>query len=170
MTIRSECPADRHMVEAVTRQAFLNHPHSGHTEHLIVDGLRLAGALTISLVAERAGQVVGHIAFSPVTVSDGSTGWYGLGPVSVAPACQGQGIGRTLVEHGLACLRDGGAQGCVLLGEPSFYGRFGFVHQPGLYLAGVPQDFFLALPFGTTLAQGQVVYHAAFGIDAETVS
>lgn len=92
--------------------------------------LRKANALTISLVAEQA-QVVGHIAFSPVIISDGTLGWFGVGPVSVLPSFQKQGIGRSLIESGLSLLRERGAACCVLLGEPTFYRRFGFVKTHG---------------------------------------
>lgn len=159
--IRPECKIDEDAISEVTRLAFESHPHSSHTEHFIVGALRKAKALTISLVAEQA-RVVGHIAFSPVTISDGTPGWFGLGPVSVLPSVQRQGIGRALVEAGLSRLRERGAAGCVLLGEPLFYRRFGFVNDPRLVLPGVPQAFFLALPFGSSAPQGEVTYHVAF--------
>jgi len=160
--IRPECLGDECAIGEVIRQAFASHLHSSHTEHLIVRALREADALAISLVAEESGRVVGHIAFSVVTISDGSLGWFGLGPVSVLPSFQKQGIGRALIERGLSILRECAAAGCVLLGEPSFYGRFGFKNHPELVLSGVPQEFFLALPFGLVCPQGAVTYHAAF--------
>ncbi|HSY09065.1 MAG TPA: N-acetyltransferase, partial [Steroidobacteraceae bacterium] len=70
-------------IEAVTIAAFLNAPHSGHTEHFIVSALRKAGKLTLSLVADAKGTIIGHVAVSPVSISDGSAGWFGLGPISV---------------------------------------------------------------------------------------
>lgn len=160
--IRSERPSDEDTISEVTYRAFLSHPRSSHTERFIVQALRKANALTVSLVAERAGQLIGHIAFSPVTISDGTRDWYGLGPVSVFPDFQRQGIGRALIEQGLQRLRGLGARGCVLLGEPSLYGRFGFANCPDLILEGVPQEFFLSLPFGSAPARGKVTYHAAF--------
>lgn len=162
ITLRPECPADEHAISTVTQRAFLPHPHSAHNEQFIIQALRAAHALPVSLVAECAGHVVAHIAFSPVTIADGSPDWYGLGPVAVLPEYQGQGIGRALIERGLQCIRGIGAQGCVVLGEPAFYTRFGFRHDPDLILAGVPPAFFLALPFGPGSARGQVDYHAAF--------
>jgi putative acetyltransferase len=119
--------------------------------------LRKANALTISLAAEQSGQVVGHIA-SPVTISDGTSGWFGLGPVSVFPPVQIRGIGRALIEHGLSLLRERGAAGCVLLGKPPFYQRFGFANKSRLVLFGAPQEFFLALSFGSGSPQGEVTY------------
>ncbi len=133
-TIRPESCKDRASIHALTEAAFRDAPHSSHTEQFIVDALRSRGELSLSLVAEKDGQVVGHIALSPVTISDGSTGWFGVGPISVLPGCQGQGIGAALMHAALDALRGQGAQGCVVLGEPSYYGRFGFHAEPGLVL------------------------------------
>ena len=72
----------------------------------------------MSLVAEVDGRVVGHIAFSPVAMSDGTNHWYGLGPVSVLPQCQRRGIGKALIQEGLARLKELGAKGCCLVGHP----------------------------------------------------
>lgn len=161
-TIRPETPSDEAAIEQVTRRAFLSHPYSHQTEHFIIRALRVDHALAISLVAEEAGRVVGHIAFSPVTIGDGSVGWYGLGPISVDPDWQGRGIGGALMERGIAELRRIGASGCVLVGEPAFYGRFGFVHDPALVLEDVPPEFFLALSLGASSARGAVRFHPAF--------
>lgn len=160
--IRPETQDDEDAIAEITRMAFAAHPYSSHTEQFIIGALREADALAISLVAEQAGQVVGHIAFSPVTLSDGAPGWFGLGPVSVHPSAQKQGIGRALIERGLSQLRAHGAAGCVLLGEPAFYERFGFANTPRLTLPGVPQAFFMALAFAPDYPQGEVSYHAAF--------
>lgn len=161
-TIRPERRGDEEAIREVTRQAFASHPYSHQTEHFIVAALRKAGALSISLVAEEAGQVVGHIAFSPALIDDGSSGWYGLGPVSVIPRLQRKGIGRALIERGLAALRGFGARGCVLVGDPALYKRFGFANTPALVLDGVPPEFFQSLPLGDFSARGKVKFHPAF--------
>ena len=161
-TLRNERATDSQAIVHLTQAAFANAAHSSGTESAIVDALRAAGALTVSLVAEVDGQVVGHVAVSPVTVSDGSSGWYGLGPVSVLPALQGQGIGTALIDQALARLQAQGAAGCVVLGEPGYYQRFGFAVVPGLQLPGVPAEYFQALAFNTPMAQGQVAYHPGF--------
>lgn len=166
MEIRSETPADIAAIEAVTVAAFQHAAHTQHTEQFIVAALRRAGALTVSLVAEEGGQVIGHVAVSPVMVSDGVAGWYGLGPVSVAPACQGRGVGRALLERALAELRAQGAIGCVVLGEPGYYARFGFVAEPALVLAGVPAEYFQALAFIGPPPSGTVAYQPAFAATA----
>lgn len=161
-TIRPETPSDADAIDRITRRAFREHPHSRHTEQCIIRALRADAALAVSLVAETGGQVVGHVAVSPVTVGDGSAGWYGLGPIAVDPPWQGRGIGRALMESSLAELCSMGAQGCVLLGEPALYRRFGFEHDPALVLDGAPAAFFLALPLGTSRARGRVRFHPAF--------
>lgn len=117
--IRLEQPEDFVAITRVNELAFKSVPHSEQTEHFIVLALRNAGALSVSLVAERSNQVVGHVAFSPVQFSDGSIGWYGLGPVAVIPELQHQGIGKALINSGLASLRSVGASGCVVLGDPN---------------------------------------------------
>lgn len=162
MIIRNEMKSDIETIYEVTKAAFDNHPYSKQTEHFIVDALRVAGALTVSLVAEIDGKVVGHIAFSPVAISDGSQDWYGVGPVSVLPECWKQGIGKSLVQEGLSVLKALGAKGCVLVGDPQYYKRFGFRNPPSLILEGVPQEYFLALPFDDQQAQGVVVFHRGF--------
>lgn len=160
--IRNEAPSDADAIEAVTAAAFLNAPHSSHTEQFIVNELRRAGQLTVSLVAEQEGCMVGHVAVSPVMVSDGSSGWYGLGPISVMPAYQNRGIGNRLIEQALEALRELGAAGCVVLGDPQYYRRFGFTPEPGLVLPGVPAEYFQALRFRGELPAGTVTYHNAF--------
>jgi len=160
--IRSETSADLSAIEAVTVSAFLNAPHTSHTEQHIVNVLRKAGKLAISLVAEADGSVVGHIAISPVSISDGATGWFGLGPISVAPENQRRGVGSRLMREALHMLRDRGASGCVVLGEPEYYGRFGFKADPNLVLRGVPPEYFQALSFYSSRPKGVVTYDEAF--------
>lgn len=162
LTIRPETPADIAAIEAVTAAAFLNAAHTSHTEQFIVNALRKAGKLSVSLVAEQSGQLVGHVAVSPVSISDGTTGWFGLGPISVLPADQGRGIGSALMREALRVLQEMGAAGCVLLGEPEYYGRFGFRTEPNLVLPDVPPEYFQALTFGSPLPCGTVSYHEAF--------
>ena len=163
--IREETPADVSDISEVTEAAFRTLEISNHTEHFIIAALRGANALTISLVAEAEGRVVGHIAFSPVTLSDGTPNWYGLGPVSVLPEHQRQGIGRALIEEGLSRLKALSARGCCLVGHPGYYTRFGFRNAEGLVHEGVPPEVFFALPFDSHLPQGTVEFHEAFKAD-----
>lgn len=160
--IRNEISADVAAIEALTLAAFLNAPHTGHTEHFIVRGLREAGQLVVSLVAVAEGQVVGHVAVSPVSISDGAPGWCGLGPISVLPEYQGRGVGARLMREALRGLQNKGAAGCVVLGEPAYYARFGFLADPALVFPGVAPEYFQALAFGSSRPRGVVSYHAAF--------
>jgi putative acetyltransferase len=160
--IRKETEADIEAISEVTKAAFENLPISRHTEQFIIDALRDAKALTISLVAEADNKVVGHIAFSPVTISDGSLDWYGIGPVSVLPELQKQGIGKSLIREGLSSLKALGAKGCVLVGDPGYYQRFGFRSFPDLVIDGVPQQYILALPFEENKTRGTVTFHKGF--------
>ncbi|MBB2777389.1 UNVERIFIED_ORG: putative acetyltransferase [Comamonas terrigena] len=164
--IRNEVATDVEAIDAVTTAAFLTAPHTDHREQHIVKALRKAGRLTLSLVAVVDGHVVGHVAVSPVAISQAPSGWYGLGPVSVAPAYQGQGIGARLVREALRQLRARGAGGCVVLGEPAYYGRFGFRAEPGLVLPGVPPAYFQAVALGTAVPCGTVSYDASFNAQA----
>ncbi len=162
MKIRKEGPSDAAAIEAVTVAAFKHAAHTEHTEQFIVRDLRRSGALSVSLVAEDNGVVVGHVAVSPVTISDGATGWYGLGPISVRPLHQGCGVGTQLVEHALTELRSLGSAGCVVLGDPGYYSRFGFVAERSLVLPGMPPEYFQAVSFMGSLPDGTVSYHDAF--------
>lgn len=162
ITLRNEQPADIDSIARLTEAAFRNEEHSSHTEQFIVAALRKAGQLSVSLVAEENGAIIGHVAVSPVTISSGATGWYGLGPISVWPDRHGQGIGSSLMKAALAELQRLGAEGCVLLGDPGYYARFGFKVHPGLELPGVPQEYFQALSFASTVPTGVVTYHQAF--------
>ena len=165
IAIRDEADADVNAIADVTVAAFKTLAISHHTEQFIIEALRAAQALTISLVAQLAGRVVGHIAFSPVTLSDGSANWYGLGPVSVSPDYQQQGIGSALILEGLARLKGLGARGCCLVGHPDYYRRFGFRNIQGFVYAGVPEEVFLALVFDGPIPQGIVEFHEAFKAD-----
>jgi predicted N-acetyltransferase YhbS len=161
--LRPESPSDATAIEAVTVATFRDAPHAAHTEQYIVAALRRERALTMSLVAELAGEVVGHVAVSPIVLSDGSPGWFGLGPISVLPEHQGRGIGSRLMLEALQRPRARGAAGCVLVGDPRFYTRFGFRAEPSLTCPGVPAEVFLALAFGSALPRAEVRFHAAFG-------
>ncbi len=163
--IREETDEDVEAITDVTVAAFKALEVSNQTEHFIVKALRRAGALTVSLVAELDGRVVGHIAFSPVTMSDGTQDWYGLGPVSVLPERQRQGIGSALIEEGLSRLKALGARGCCLVGHPDYYKRFGFKNPVGLVHEGVPKEAFFALSFDCHTPQGSVTFHEPFQAD-----
>lgn len=165
--IRHEIPADYPAIDDLLDLAFAFDAHSRLNEAAIVRQLRAEGLLSLSMVAVSAtDQVIGHIAFSPVRIDTGApgllTGWYGLGPMAVNPRLQRQGIGRQLIEAGLGEIRQRQAAGCVVLGEPGFYERFGFVNFPELILPGAPVPFFMACSFTGPCPAGQVIYAGAF--------
>lgn len=162
--IRPETARDVDGIRQVNTEAFRDHPISRQTEHLIVEALRDAGALEVSLVALDEDRVIGHIALSKAGVGDSESGWYLLGPLAVLPDLQRRGIGSALVESALAELRLAGAEGCVLVGDPGYYGRFGFGTFPGLTHAGVPDEYVLALPFTEAAPEGQIHAHKAFEV------
>jgi putative acetyltransferase len=162
INIRLEKSSDIQSIHQVTVAAFLDAPHTDHTEQYIVKALRNSGALTISLVAEDSNQIIGHVAVSPVTISDGSQDWYGLGPISVNPNEQGKGIGSKLMRAALEELKKIKANGCVLLGDPNYYHRFGFEPKDGLLLPDVPLEYFQFLLLQGTHPKGTVAYDESF--------
>lgn len=162
MILRGERQGDEGAIRAVTAAAFAGKPYSDQTEPQIIERLRAAGALDLSLVAEDAGEVIGHVAFSLVEIEDGATGWYGLGPVSVHPDRQSEGIGSALIRRGLADLAGLGASGCVLVGSPKFYPRFGFRHCRELVYPGLPVEYFMVLLLRGEMPSGIVRFHPAF--------
>ena len=162
VSIRDEADADVDTIGEVTAEAFKTLEISNHTEQFIIKALRAADALTISLVAEVDGHVVGHIAFSPVTISDGTRYWYGLGPVSVLPEYQQQGVGKSLIQEGLSRLKDINAKGCCLVGHPDYYRKFGFKNVADLVYEGVPQEVFFILAFNGHIPRGKVTFHEGF--------
>lgn len=161
--IRDERAGDERAIRALTEAAFRDQPHSDGSEPALVDRLRIDGDLSISLVAEVDGHLVGHIAFSRVAISDGAEEWYGLGPVSVLPAFQRRRVGAQLIQYGLAELRKRGARGVVLLGNPAYYSRFGFEHDPALTYPGPPARYFQRLVLAGEPPSGVVTYAPAFG-------
>ncbi len=160
--IRDETKDDIDAITEVTVAAFESLEISNHTEQFVIEALRCAGALTLALVAEVDGRVVGHIAFSPVAISDGADDWYGLGPVSVLPMYQRMGIGKALIQEGLSRLKGLGAKGCCLVGHPQYYKRFGFENIADLVLEGVPQGVFFALSSDGCFPHGNVTFHEGF--------
>ncbi len=145
--IRLERENDIFAIQTVNRLAF------GQTaEADIVEALRDGAPNVLSFVALTAGEVVGHVLFSPVSIRHrrGATEGLGLGPMSVLPAHQNRGIGAQLVEHALAEVRAAGWPYVVVLGHPRYYPRFGFVRASEYGVRsqweGIPDDVFMILP------------------------
>lgn len=165
MLIRNEHKNDIDRISQIQFAAFDGHPiHAGAapTEHLIVERLRTADALTLSLLAEENGEVLGHIAISPTIVGDCNQGWYLLGPVGVVPSRQRQGIGSALIREVLMQLQKSRAGGIVLVGDPEYYNRFGFKSFSGLSYSGVPEQFVLGFSFSEKEPEGEIIAHEAF--------
>lgn len=162
LVIREEGTGDAARIHDVTAMAFRHTPHSDGSEPAVVAGLRRSGALTVSLVAEMAGRVVGHIAFSPAVARDGSAPWFALGPVSVLPRHQRKGVGSALVLRGLELLEQQGARGCMLLGDARYYRRFGFKPAPDHAPDTVPAAHFMLRLSGKAPPEGVLDYHPAF--------
>jgi putative acetyltransferase len=162
LIIRAERAGDKDAIRVVTAAAFAGEPHSDGSEPAITDRLRADGELVLSLVAEENGRIIGHSAFSRVTISDGAAEWYGLGPVSVLPERQGRQVGALTIQHGLRELASRGAHGVVLLGDPAYYRRFGFEHDPALIYPGPPPHYFQRLVLAGEPPTGVVRYAKAF--------
>ena len=162
LLIHSENRTDHAAISHVIEQAFKNQQYSSHTEQYIVAALREADVLTLSLVAVLNQHIVGHIAISPIQISSGIEGWYGLGPVTVLPEWQLQGIGSALIQSALSQLKTMGAKGCIGLGDPNFYAEFGFKAVPELILENVSAEYFQALSFDGKFPQGTVTYSWCF--------
>ena len=163
MMVRREKPADIPVIRTLVGDAFANHPHSDGREAAIVDALRSEGDLSLSMVAEVDGEIVGHIAFSQSVTSDGERGWVALGPVAVRPDRQGTGIGRALIERGIAMCYGLGAKGVVVLGDPALYRRFGFKPDTPLCIDGELDSYFQVLPLSTPAPEATLDFAPAFG-------
>lgn len=160
--LRAETADDQDAIRRVIEDAFAGAEHASGNEARIVDALRDAGALRLSLVADIDDRIVGHAALSPVTLDDGSPGWLGLGPVAVDPRDQGNGVGSALIRAALAELPALG--GCVVVGAPAYYARFGFRQAASLRFPGVPPEYFMALSSHAPLPHAVVSYHPAFSV------
>jgi putative acetyltransferase len=123
VTIRTEEPADVEVIHSIHQSAFPT-----EAEARLIDRLREDRKLTLSLIAEAKDRVVGHVAFSPVSIDPQSPAQrgVGLGPVAVLPEWQGTGIGEKLITRGIEDCRRDGYSFVVVLGEPEYYERFGF--------------------------------------------
>ncbi len=165
LRIRPEEPRDVAPISALVADAFSDHPFSNQTEHLLVEALRAAGGLFVSLVAEDGeGAVSGHIGFSPVSIGGADDGWLIVAPLAVRRDLWRRGIGSALLKAGLDAARAAGAPGVVLVGDPAFYGRFGFASGNRPTMAEVPEENLMALSLGGSLPAGEVVCHPAFAV------
>jgi putative acetyltransferase len=168
VSCRLERPGDVDAIRQITIDAFRGMPYADGTEHLIVDALRQRGELVVSIVAEAGEELVGHAAGSPVTVTDDAAGWFGLGPVSVTPGAQRRGVGSAVVRAVLERLRRQDASGCVVVGDPAYYARFGFASTPSMSFPDVPPEHFMALTLRPPTPTGIVTFASAFSLPTDT--
>lgn len=116
-------------------------------------------------MAEDSEGIIGHVGFSPVTLSGGETGWFCLAPLSVTPERQGEGVGSRLAREGFAALERLSAAYCVVVGDPAYYGRFGFRHVEGVSAEGIPDEYFTVLRLHGGTPSGIVGFHPGFDGD-----
>jgi putative acetyltransferase len=162
--IRPERPEDVDAIDRLTVAAFEPQWFSDGSEAPILRALRASGDLTLSLVAEDDGDVVGHVAFSPVTIDGSHDGWFGLGPISVRLDRQRHGIGRALVAEGLRRLRERGASGCALIGDPAIYGRMGFTGDGPLSHLDLDRTIVQQVTFSGPSPRGELRFAPAFDV------
>lgn len=162
LVIRPEIPSDIAGIRALTSRAFEGLAYSDGTEAEIIDRLRSAGGLAVSLAAFRSGKLVGHVAFSPAVATWDAQGWFALGPISVAPDQQRQGIGKRLIAEGLSRLQASGGKGCILVGNPAYYRQSGFALAPQYCPPTQPPDYFMIRALGEDQPCGQFEFHPAF--------
>jgi putative acetyltransferase len=163
VAIRRESIADRDAIRSLTARAFSGLSFSDGREPLVIDALREASALALSLVAVLREQIIGHVAFSEVG-PPGQSGWLALSPVSVEPPLQRRGVGSLLIEAGLQGIREQGARGCVLVGEHRYYRRFGFVVAPAFAPSQYPPQHFQIVRFGDSFPSAPIAFHPAFSV------
>lgn len=153
--------ADITTIRRLIARALRDDYHSWHDEHEVVERLRDTDQLAVSLVAVEGVDIVGFIAACPVDISDGTAGWYSIGPLVVDPDSREHGIGTQLVQAMIRRLRDEGAAGAVVLGAPDFYGHFGFRRPEHAHYGPRLRDRgpLLALPFtDANLPTGTITY------------
>lgn len=162
MLIRTESANDAVKIHQLTKSAFDGRPYAGGDEQHVVDRLRAHKALILSLVAIDHDELVGQISFSEATNTDGSQPWIALGPVSVLPTRQRQGIGSRLILQGLEEFAARGTLGCILTGNPDYYRRFGFAVTPDHAPSNEPAEFFMLKLFGEQAPGGRFSFHPLF--------
>jgi len=161
MHIRPETPSDIKALHELTYAAFEPMSFSDNSEADLLDNLRSDGDLYLSLVAIDHDRIIGHIAFSPAVIGYEELGWFGIGPVSVAPDRQRSGVGSALMAEGLNRLRVEGAKGCALTGNPDYYSRFGFVSDGNVTYSGTPNKFVQWLAFKDDKPTGELRFSKA---------
>lgn len=160
LLVREATKDDRGAIRRVEELAF-----GGMGEATLVDGLVAGGAVVLELVAERDGAIVGHLLFSRIAVEDGGRRFpaVALAPAAVLPELQGKGVGRAMIEDAHRRLADAGETLSVVLGDPAYYGRFGYAHDRAAAFDSLYQcEALQALAWGDAPSTGRLVYAPAF--------
>ncbi|MTH62044.1 GNAT family N-acetyltransferase [Paracoccus litorisediminis] len=156
MLIRNETGSDRPAISEVVTEAMKLLPQATGTEAAIIDRLRTDNALSLSLVAEDGGELIGYLAPSNARIGAVS-GWGLIGPLAVHPSRHGQGIGSALMAEALLRLW-AICKGAALVGDPGYYARFGFRAFPQLRVGDCPPQFVQALPFDASEPEGELIH------------
>ena len=162
IAIRPERDTDRLAIWETTKSAFEGRPYADGDEQDLIDRLRELGALSVSLVAIEENRLIGQITISPATITSGIGNWHALGPISVLPERQGQGIGSALISAGMRELECMDSSGCILTGDPQYYSRHGFAMAPEHCPKAEPSEYFMLRLLGDQPPQGQFEFHEAF--------
>jgi putative acetyltransferase len=162
IVIRPEEESDRHAIWELTKSAFEGRPYADGDEQDLIDRLRAGGALSASLVAIDGSALIGQITFSPASISSDRGHWYALGPVSVIPERQREGIGGALIDAGMKAIESLGATGCILIGDPVYYSRHGFSLAPEHCPESEPEEYFMVRLTGVERPVGTFAFHGAF--------
>ena len=163
LEFRPEEPGEESAIHTLTKQAFAGRPYSDGDEADVIDALRRDGDLLLSLVALQDGEIVGQATYSEARLSNGAAGWMVLGPIAVDMSLQGKGIGRQLMERGEAMMRERGAHGITVLGDPKLYSRFGYQQHTALVLEGELGEYLQVKSFGAPVPDATLTYAPAFG-------
>lgn len=160
--IRPEESRDHAAIYDLTKRAFSPMPFSDGKEPDLIGALRTAGALSLSLVAEKEARIIGHVALSPAAHQSGAQGWFALGPISVDPALQRSGLGGALIAAARAWMESRQARGCILTGDTNYYTRHGFHPSPAHAPPQEPPEHFMILPLAGAVPAGRFAFHPAF--------
>jgi putative acetyltransferase len=160
--IRHECAEDAQAIHDLTARAFAPMPFAGGDEQLLPARFRSANVLALSLVAELGGKVIGQLTLTPAIAADSAPGWFALGPISVDPDYQKHGIGSRMIAAAIGWLKSKNAAGCALVGNPAYYGRFGWRPAPDLTPAGEPAEYYQILPLADAEPKTIISFHPLF--------
>lgn len=161
MSIRAATPRDREAIRRVEEHAFGQQAEAGLVDALVTDG-----DVVVELVAEEDGQVVGHVLFSRLFVRKGAKKFaaVALAPLAVEPSFHGSGIGGALIREAHIRLKSAGETLSVVLGDPVYYGRFGYSHaRAEKFESDYQGEALQALAWGEAPDTGRLVYAPAFG-------